>query len=299
MPTLQELKNSIDTRFKSNNKTLIAIFRTFFKQLIDAIEETSTSDDGLYKGSSPTTVQVGNWAPGTSVIGTTRDRILQEIIAPFNEPTFSSFTMSGQATLIEVGITIDGTKNFTFGFTYGDNVKDNTIEIIDVTNNNPLLEGGTKVSPKALNIGSIVKTAPSNHIWRIVAENINNNKFNRTLTINWGYRRYSGSMSSLPTTGNQIRTALLSSSVINTSDSFSFSSGTTNNIFVIAVVGKIITNVLNTTANENLTSGFILSSEITSTPDGGGNPVATRVYIMQNGSPFPSNQNLQVTLTNG
>lgn len=262
-------------------------------------ENTSDPNTNIYNGASPSTAQVGNYAPGTNILGQTYDELFQNLYAPFNAPTFSSFGIQSQSNPIEVGVTISGNKSFTFGFANSENVQNNSISIIDVTNSNTvLIQNKPKSSPQTADIGSIVKLTPDSHTWRITAKNTQGNTLQRTYTLNFGYRRYAGSMDTNPTTGAQIRTTLLSSSVINTANSFSFQSGTTNKIFVVAVEnGKKLVSVQNTTTNEDMTYGFVLS-EITTIPDAAGNPVTSKVYVFQMAVPYGSNCNLLVTLSN-
>jgi len=119
--------------------------------------------------------------------------------------------------------------------------------------------------------------------------------FNPTTTVTGGYRRFAGSMSSLPTTGAEIRSALLSTSVINTGNSFSFTTGTTNKVFVIAIPStKNLVAVKNTGTNEDLV--FTLSG-ISTVPDASGTARTYKVYIMENTIPFSTNYTLNVTLS--
>ena len=116
-------------------------------------------------------------------------------------------------------------------------------------------------------------------------------------TVTGYLRRFAGSIGVLPTNGLQVRTSLLGTSVLNTGNNFSFTTGTTNKIFVIAVPSnKNLVSVVNSGTNENLTSGFILTG-ITTIPDAGGTDRNYKVYIMENAVPFSTNYTINVILS--
>lgn len=117
-----------------------------------------------------------------------------------------------------------------------------------------------------------------------------------TTSFNGGLRRFAGGVTKVPTTGTEVRIALLNTSVINTSNSFSFTTGTTNKTFVIAIPSsKTLTGVKNEGTNENLLSSFVLS-EITVVPDAGNTDRPYKVYIMDNAVAFSSNYTISITL---
>ena len=118
-----------------------------------------------------------------------------------------------------------------------------------------------------------------------------------TTTVTGYLRRYAGPISTIPTTGAQVRTALLGTSVLNTANSFTFTTGTVERIFAIAIPStKNLVNVTNAGTNENLTSGFVLTG-ITTVPDAGGTNRSYKVYVMENAVPFSNNYTINVTLS--
>ena len=114
-----------------------------------------------------------------------------------------------------------------------------------------------------------------------------------------GLRTYAGPINSLPTTGSQIRTALLGTSVVNRGNTFNYTIGTTTPFYVIAVpVGRVLESVI-TANNENQTSLFKKSSIILTVPDAAGTNRDYNVYIADLGDPFTSAITVTVTLKNG
>ena len=114
-----------------------------------------------------------------------------------------------------------------------------------------------------------------------------------------GLKTFAGAINSLPTTGSQIRTALLNTSVINRPSNFTYIISTTTPFYVIAVpVGRVLDSVV-TANNENQTSLFKKSSTILTVPDAAGTNRDYNVYIADLGDPFTSAITVTVTLKNG
>lgn len=120
---------------------------------------------------------------------------------------------------------------------------------------------------------------------------------NSSTTVTGYLRRFAGSVAAEPTTGAEVRTSLLSSSVLNTGNTFGFTTGTTNKTFVVAVPSnKTLLNAVNSGTNENLTTGFILSG-ITNVPDAAGTNRPYKVYILTSAVPFSTNYTINITVS--
>lgn len=114
-----------------------------------------------------------------------------------------------------------------------------------------------------------------------------------------GLRTYAGAVNSIPTTGSQIRTALLGTSAVNRANTFSYTIGTTTPYYVIAVpVGRVLDSVI-TSNFENQTSLFVKSTTILQLPDFAGVNRPYNVYIADLGDPFADPVVANVTLKNG
>ena len=114
-----------------------------------------------------------------------------------------------------------------------------------------------------------------------------------------GLRTYAGAVNSIPTTGSQIRTALLGTSVVNRGNTFNYTIGTTTPFYVIAVpVGRVLDSVI-TGNNENQTSLFVKSTTIVQLPDFAGVNRPYNVYVADLGDPFADPVVANVTLKKG
>jgi hypothetical protein len=168
------------------------------------------SSTPIYTGVSPTNVTVGGMPSGTSLTGRTFTSILEEILVDYLLPTFASFSMTGQSTLIEVG---SRTKTFTWSTTNSGNVQANSIILRDETNAVNLITGLANDGTESIGVGTVTNTATSTHTWRIIGTNTQVSTFNRDFIVTWGWRKYTGASAS--TTLNEAAIEALGSTISN------------------------------------------------------------------------------------
>lgn len=174
-----------------------------------------------------TTVTVGGIAAGTAFPGQyDMQQMFDFLLYPYQSPTFSAFAIDGQATTVEVGTSISGTKTFTWTTTNGSNVEANTLEIEDTTNTTTLGSSLGNDGTESLALGAtIVKNTPGSHVWTISGTDTQSNSFSRTFTINWRWRMYYGTSTNTTLTEAQIEgltNSVLTTSIVGT---FSLASG--------------------------------------------------------------------------
>jgi len=125
----------------------------------------------VYDGASPTTVLVGGLSFNSDISGKTFSEIIQSIVAPYVAPLFSSFSITGQAQIVEVGTTLSGTKTFTWGITQNSGVIP-TVDIYDNTLSATLLAGTLNDSAQAIAITSKLLGADGNtQSWKAIGNN--------------------------------------------------------------------------------------------------------------------------------
>jgi len=122
-----------------NDKVIVVTDKAgrFDKQYMLSVLEligTGIGND-IYQKASPTTVTVGGLPSGSNIFGLTVSEILERILVPSLPPTFSSFSIQGQSQLIEVGVTFDGAKNFIWSTSNSQNVRLNTVSLVDTSAN--------------------------------------------------------------------------------------------------------------------------------------------------------------------
>ena len=136
---------------------------------------------GLYSSNSPSTCTVGGITAGVVLTGQTLEYLLQEILAPYIEPTFSSFAVNITSP-IEVGTAVSGTKSFTWGTTTCANVASNSIGILNITSGTTLGTGLANDYAESLSIGTLTNAAPQTWTFRITGCSTQSNSFTRDVS---------------------------------------------------------------------------------------------------------------------
>ena len=175
----------------------------------------------LFTNATPTPTTIGGIVAGSTFSNDTMQQMWNLLLYPYQSPAFSSFSISGQSTSIEVGITISGTKTFVWGTTNSGNVQTNSIIIRDVTNSVVLATGVANTGSNAIALpSSIQKTSPGSNQWSIQGTNTNSINFSTTFTVSWFWLRYYGTSTNSSLTASQI--AALSNSGLASSFSGTF-----------------------------------------------------------------------------
>ena len=151
--------------------------REAVKFLIDNAS-TSGNAEVNYYGSSPSNVTVGGIPSGTNLYGRSVTSILEDIFVTYLSPVFSSFSISGQSTVLEVGASLSGSKTFTWATSNSSNVQTNSVQIKDVTGNVVIASSLTNDGSESVNIGTISNASPMSQAWRAEATNSNSVAFN-------------------------------------------------------------------------------------------------------------------------
>lgn len=229
--------------------------------------------------------------------GLTVIQALVDAATEYIAPTFGSFSVSGQATTVEVGTTLSGSKTFTWSIT--ENSGDvNTIDIVDLT-------AGTTIADDTPNDGSQSVTITTLQLnsngatqqWRGVGLDDNNsNTFNsNTFTVTSRYYRFFGPTDAEPTNSSEVR-ALPSSAFQTGTGTFTFETGDEKTIFVIALPpGFTLSSVVDLDAlNANITGEF--ESSTISVSDAGSTSRTYNLYVMEVVVPYSTSHTFQVTV---
>lgn len=204
--------------------------------ILNAID-TITSASVIYNGNSPSTVTVGGLPSGSSISGQTFESIIQAIVAPYVNPVFSAFSVSGQATTVEVGTTLSDSKNFTWNIT--ENSGDvNVIDIVDVTGSTNLVSGTPNDGSQSVTVTTRqLNSNGATQQWRGVGYDANNSNatFNSsTFTVTARPYRFYGPASSDPANSAAVR-ALSGSAFQTSAGTFDMETGTTETNFYVAM----------------------------------------------------------------
>ena len=153
----------------------------------------------FYSQTTPITNTIGNWNSGDIVGTTTLQYIIENILNKYQEPVFDAFEIMNQAETLTLGEAINGGAGsalFTWNSTNDSNVATDSIEIIDVTNNNTVLGTGlANNNSEPLNIP--VTKEPfvgfvsdlQVHSYKITGVNSEGATFEREVEYNWKPRQ--------------------------------------------------------------------------------------------------------------
>lgn len=134
----------------------------------------------LYTSISPATCTVGGIVAGTVLTGCTLEGLLQQVLAPYIEPTFSAFAVNITSPL-EVGADVSGTKSFTWSTSTSANVATNSIGICEV--GGALLSSGlANDGIESVGIGTKTNSSPTTWTWRITGCSTQDNDFSRDVS---------------------------------------------------------------------------------------------------------------------
>ncbi len=159
---------------------------------------TGVGGAAIYAGASPSTVTVGGLSAGTTLTGLSSNSILELILCPYIAPAFTSFSISGQTTALEVGTSVSGSKTFTWGFSNIGNVTSSSMSILDVTGAATLASSISITPTYSVSVGTIQLNSPGSYSWRGQAINTHSGTFQSGyFSIGWYYRIFYGTSSSV------------------------------------------------------------------------------------------------------
>jgi hypothetical protein len=174
-------------------------------------KSTGNSNDAKFTENIPVQLTsgktLGKYGNGSTInaIGKSVQEVLKDIALEYLPPAFSSFSMQGQATTVEVGTVISGLKNFTWSISNNANVQANSITVTDVTNNANLTVSIANDGSENINVGSVTKSIKASNQWRASAINtLGTTLQSSVFTVNWYFKRFVGTSSNATLTEAQI-----------------------------------------------------------------------------------------------
>ena len=246
-------------------------------------------------------VNVGGVSVGDVIFaGTNIQEALVRLLTKTYNPTFvnPSFKITNNAGIREIGETI----SFTLTGTYNPgaiNIKDgNGVETKQ--NNragavtNYTMNGTTSASSTRTVNGYVVQAnnsfagyvdhaegpQPRNSKGQNFDAPYPSGRINASTSFTGGLRTYAGWLTAVPGTGAQLRTNLLSTSVINQDNEFSLDTVTDKKVIVIAIPAHLtLVHVWNRGTNEFIQ--IPLNSSIVSIPDAAGTATSYKVYTRE------------------
>lgn len=258
------------------------------------------SEESSYSGVPYPTISLGGITPSYLLTGKTSNKILEDLLVVYQNPAFTSFSMSQYNSQVEVGSTLSGTRDFYWSTNNSNNVLPNSLSIIDVTNGNIDLRTNLANDGSETNVNITTITLNSNgnnQQWKIRGFNTNANVFESfTITTTAYFKRFYGPVSTVLT--NSISVRNLNSNAFQNSNNSTFilDTGAVHKIFSIALPqGVSISSVVDLdAAGAVVTSQYILKTPIV-VLDAAGNGRFYNIYEMEQAIPYSVNHRHQIT----
>ena len=257
---------TVDGDTKANNGTYCLALGKDYTAIEDWVK-TSVAGSDTFTSDFTANPTFGKYTAGQTVPanGKTPSEVLLDAFCNYLSPAFTAFA-SSLASVVEVGETVSGNVNFTFGLSNAGNVLANTLSITDNTASQVLVSAQAVTSPIAVNIGIVKKTANgATNIWKASVVNSNNQTVYSGLTsVAWLNKVFHSAVDTVPATSADVR-ALTAVWRSQTTLSVNINKPT----YVICVPAGMSVKSAITASFEDITSEFINSGTIAvMMPDG-------------------------------
>lgn len=234
---------------------------------------------------------VAHWAGLTAV------QALQDAAVAYIPPVFNSFSISGQATTVEVGTTLTGSKIFLWSITNNSGSVP-TIDIYNNTASSTLLAGTPNDGTQSTTISTVLLNSNgAAQSWKGIGNNVSPsgtfNSGNFVVTARF-YRFYGPSSSSVSTSAN-VR-ALPTSEFQTGPTTFNLNTGTSLTKFIVALPPSVtITQVIDLDAlNADITGTYVFQGTIL-VLDAGATTRSYNIYEMNLGGAYSINHRHAIT----
>lgn len=161
-----------------------------------------------YTNATPMPVVVGGYNAGTTFVDQSITSMITGLLYPYQVPTFTTFVITGQTLIIEVGASITANKTFNWVSTNFANIGLTTIIIKDVTANTTIINGITATSDTqnvVTTSPSITKNTATTNVFSISGTDTKGNTIiAKTTTITWQWAIYYGESVTTPLIENNV-----------------------------------------------------------------------------------------------
>ena len=170
----------------------------------NTVTVTGFTNQVLYTNLTPTTATVGGITAGSTFSAQTMQQMWDNLLYPYQNPAFTSFSISNPYGQLEIGRAIPDGQNFQWATSNTSNVQSNSINIsganfsgVTAQPNNGYYGPVNFTSPLVLNaIGSLS--------WNISATNTKSQSFNTSTSLSWSIRWYYGKSANSTVTQSDI-----------------------------------------------------------------------------------------------
>ena len=145
------------------------------------------SGSGTYSTPKPVPTTIGGIEAGKEYVNEDIAVVINDLLFPYQYPAFTAFAVDGISSgSYEVGYTfVGGDRTFTWTTSNSENVKVDSVTLNSVAG---LANDGSEVQT----LTDVTKTTVSSQVYNISAVNTREQVFSRTITLNWGMKRFWG-----------------------------------------------------------------------------------------------------------
>ena len=188
----ENLYTLIEQNFPNNTSGEITepILRTTTMQIFDSA--VSESNDMLkYSNETPIPVTIGGITSGSTFSNVNILTIIDNLLYPYQYPSFSNFTLSNRITQLECGENWIGSTLASWTYTNSSNISTNTLSILQDASY--IYENISINSPITIVLISASKSIDAQYItMKIQAKNSLNELFSRQFNVTWYMPYYFG-----------------------------------------------------------------------------------------------------------
>lgn len=148
---------------------------------IRLMDSAGSGGTGFYDGESPSNITVGGIPAGTDLTNKTFTELFQQLLITYLAPAFTSFSVAGQSTTVEVGTILSGSRTFNWATSNSGNVLPNTITIRDLTAGVDLGNGLANDGSETLSINAREFFVPGTQQWQAQGTNSKSSQFNSSI----------------------------------------------------------------------------------------------------------------------
>jgi len=164
-------------------------------ELVGRINSLESTGAGTYTNAGATPTTIGGIAAGSTFNTKTWQQMFDSLLYPYQLPAFTAFSFTGFTTPLEVGATVAASRTFTWTASNGGNINANSIKVqypVGTDLATGLANDGTELVAN----GAVTLNAPGTAIFRVIGVNSQAANFQRDLTVEWRWMRYSGNSAS-------------------------------------------------------------------------------------------------------
>lgn len=257
--------------------------------IVSILQNYVLTQDILYTNETPVPVTIGGIEQDSTFKNKTIQEMFDLLLYPYQYPSFTSFSIQGIPTTLEVCQSISPTKTYLWSTSNSDNINANTIEIWHGEfSNSGLSNDGSEVITDIIDISEFqiqevptVLNIPGTYNFQIQAQNSQNDSFSRIFTVTWKYKIFHGTSITDPTDSAAIRA--LANSLFDTN---SFSININDLKYVIAVPDTKTLQEVRTSNFEDITPNFIQQDNIDVKLADGVTTKSYKVYLLTTALPL-------------